>query len=140
MNPKVDIFSLLKDLTQNKKPYKELNEEELKIYNSFMINRFLSMNQDFIELVNYIQWIPYERKESYYKIYLDLLPKKSLWLNYIKSKTKSPNKDLVEILSKYFECSSKEVKEYMKLISKDEIKEILRNLSYEDKEITKLTK
>ncbi len=137
---KVDIFSLLKDLTQNKKPYKELNEEELKIYNSFMINRFLSMNQDFVELVNYIQWIPYEKKESYYKIYLDLLPKKSLWLNYIKSKTKNPNKDLVEILSNYFECSSREAKEYMKFISKDEIKEILRNLSYEDKEITKLTK
>ena len=54
-----------------------------------MLNRFLSMNKDFIELVNYIQWIPYENKKSYWNIYLEVLPKKNLWLNYIKSKSKN---------------------------------------------------
>lgn len=134
-----DIFSVIKDLTQNKKSFEDLSDEDLKQVNPYMINRFLSMNKDFVELVNHIQVIPYENKESYYKIYLDFLPKKSLWLQYIKSKNKTANKDLLLHLAGYFECSSKEVQEYIKYMSKDDIKEILK-LSFEDKEITKLLK
>mgnify|MGYP006921282006 CR=1 FL=1 len=134
-----DIFSIIKDLTQNKKSFKDLSEEDLKQVNPYMINRFLSMNKDLVELVNHVQVIPYENKESYYKIYLEFLPKKSLWLQYIKSKNKVANKDLLLHLANYFECSSKEVEEYIKYMSKDDIKEILK-LSFEDKEITKLMK
>lgn len=134
-----DLFSIIKDLTQNKKQYKDLNEDELKQINPYMLNRFLSMSKDLVELVNFIQWIPYEHKESYYKIYLDILPKKSLWLQYLKNK-KEPNKDLLEILSKLWECSFREVKEYINIMSKDELKYTLQNLGLEDKEITKLLK
>lgn len=135
-----DLFSIIKDLTQNKKKWNDLEEEEIKQINPFILNRFLSMNKEFIELVNYIQWIPYERKESYYKIYFDILPKKSLWLQYLKTKNKENNKDLLKILSQYWECSQKESNENIKFISKNEIKEILKNLSFDDKEITKLLK
>ena len=135
-----DLFSLIKDLTQNKKSYKDLTEDDIKQYNSFMVNRFLSMNKDFVELVNLVQTIPYEKKLSYYKIYFELLPKKSLWLQYVKSKNKEPNKDLVKHLSKYWECSSKEAKENIKMLEKPQIKEILVDLGVEDKEITKLLK
>jgi hypothetical protein len=135
-----DLFSQLKDITQNKKQYKDLTEDEVKQVNPYMLNRFLSMNKDFIELVNFIQWIPYENKKSYWNIYLDVLPKKSLWLNYIKSKTKEPNKDLLNIISKYFECSSKETKSHLKFLSKADLKEILTSLGYEDKDITKILK
>ena len=135
-----DLFSLIKDLTQNKKSYKDLTEDDIKQYNSFMVNRFLSMNKDFIELVNLVQTIPYEKKLSYYKIYFELLPKKSLWLQYVKSKNKEPNKDLVKQLSKYWECSFKETKENIKMLEKPQIKEILIDLGVEDKEITKLLK
>lgn len=135
-----DLFSIIKDLTQNKKPWINLEEEDIIQINPFILNRFLSMNKEFIELVNYIQWIPYENKESYYKIYFDILPKKSLWLQYLKTKNKENNKDLLKILSQYWECSQKEVNENIKFISKDNIKEILKNLSFDDKEITKLLK
>lgn len=136
----MDIFGILKNLTSDKVSYKDLSEEDIKVINPFMLNRFLSMNKDFIDLVNYIQWIPYENKSSYYNIYLNILPKKSIWLQYMKSKVKGRNKDLLKLLAKKWECSQNEIEQYLNFLTKDEIKSELIELNLDDKEITKLLK
>jgi hypothetical protein len=105
-----------------------------------MINRFLSMNEDYTELVNYVQAIPYSEKEKYYKLYCNLLPKKQFWSKYIKSETKSPNKDLIQHLTIYFECSSKDVIDYIGFLDKTIISQCLSDMGIEDKEIKKLIK
>jgi AAA+ ATPase superfamily predicted ATPase len=105
-----------------------------------MINRFLSMSSDYLELVNYVQTIPYTEKEKYYKIYCDLLPKKQFWSKYIKSNIKQPNKDLMKYLTTYFECSSKEVTEYLNLLNENQIKDILSDFGIDNKDIKKLIK
>ena len=46
----MNIFDHLKNITITKDPY--LGEEG---WNNWMINRFLSMNQDYIEVVNIVQ-------------------------------------------------------------------------------------
>jgi hypothetical protein len=52
-----------------------------------MIHRFLSMNPEYIEFVNLVQTFPYTDKEKIYNIYLYMIPKKKMFLKYIKSST-----------------------------------------------------
>ena len=44
-------------------------------------------------------------KKKIYSIYKEFIPKNNKWNKYIKSNTKEPNKELVEVLTKYFSCS-----------------------------------
>ena len=134
------IFDWLKEVTYNKTPWNNFTNDQIKSFEPYMVNRFLSMNSDYLELVNYIQTIPYTEKEKYYRIYCDLLPKKQFWSKYIKSSTKQPNKDLIQYLTVYFECGSSEVMEYIELLGKDGITNCLTAMGIDDKEIKKLLK
>ena len=51
-----------------------------------MIHRFVSMNINYVELTNYVQTIPYDNKIQTYNIYREMIPKKKVFLKYIKSK------------------------------------------------------
>ena len=50
-----------------------------------MVNRFLSMNSNWLELVNEIQRYDLP-PEIQYKLYIDILPKRKVWLKYIKGR------------------------------------------------------
>jgi hypothetical protein len=105
-----------------------------------MVNRFVSMHQPFVELVNYVQNIPYTDKKKYYTIFTQLLPKKNVWLKYIKSKTKTPKTELTEAFVKIYKCSTREVVDYLLILDKSEIKSTLQKSGYQPKEITKMLK
>ena len=135
-----EFFNILKYLTWEKKPWNKLSETEKDAINPFMLNRYISMCPDYIELANIIQQISYTEKEKIYKAYLDLLPKRNVYLKYLKPSTKSTSNDLSEKLALYFESSKREVKDYLDVLSKDEVKEILEALGTDSKEIKKLIK
>ena len=63
-----------------------------------MIHRFMSMNPDFLDIVNYVQIYYLQNKKEIYTIYREFIPKNNKWSKYIKSKYKQPNKDLIEYL------------------------------------------
>ena len=134
------FFDILNYVTFEKKSWNDLTQEEIDSINPYLLNRYLSMNPDYLELVNYIQTIPHTEKEKYYKIYNNLIPKKKQWLKYIKSSNKNESKELLEYLSNYFECSTREVKDYLKILDKKQIQEILEQFGVEDKDIKKLLK
>ena len=134
------FFDVLNYVTFEKKSWNDLTQEEIDSINPYLLNRYLSMNPDYLELVNYTQIIPHTEKEKYYKIYSNLIPKKKQWLKYIKSSNKNESKELLEYLSKYFECSIREVKDYLKILDKKQIQEILEQFGLEDKDIKKLIK
>jgi len=98
------------------------------------------MNSDYIELVNYIQTIPYENKEQVYNIYREMLPKKQQFFRYIKTTTKMKNRDLLGHVAEYFECSIREADSYITLLRKNDIKNILTQMGIEEKEQKKLLK
>ena len=75
-----------------------------------------------------------------YSIYREFIPKNNKWSKYVKSKVKQPNKDLVEHIKGYFECSSKEAKEYINILATPEIGRILTNRGLNKKEIKPLLK
>ena len=49
------IFNWLDQIFFYKKDWNEFTETEQKVFQSYIINRFLSMNKDYIEIVNYFQ-------------------------------------------------------------------------------------
>ncbi len=59
--------------------------------------------------------------------------KKQFFQKYIKTTKKSPSKDIVEQISKYYECSLGEAEEYTYILGNKGIQEILNKLGYESK-------
>jgi hypothetical protein len=116
---------LVKKLTGKKRDWDSFSDKEKESFNPYMINRFLSMHQPFIELVNYVQTIPYTEKKKYYTVYKSLLPKQNVWLKYIKSKMKQPTTELVDALSKIYECSTREAANAVITLDNEDLEDIL---------------
>ena len=75
--------------------------------------------------------------ETVFKFYYNFLPKKKTYFRYIKGKKQKTDSDIIDILSKHFECSKKTALEYLDLISKEYLKEILNLYGYKDPVIKK---
>ena len=134
------IFDWLKHINQYKTPSSKFTDKDWEVWNSYMIHRFISMNPDYIEVVNYVQELPPQEKIMIYNIYKEFIPKNNKWNKYIKSKVKEPNKDLVIQLKDHFKVSIREIKEYLKILDTTEINRILTDRGLETKEIKQLLK
>ena len=126
-----------------KTSWENFDESEHKTFSPFIVNRWLSMDNDFIEIVNFFQKysIGLLAPKDTYKWYCDVLPKGKRFNRYIKGKKqKKYDKELVEMVCKYFEVSKKECIEYVGMLSKDELQNILELYGKEPKQIKKLLK
>ena len=135
-----NTFDWLKEINYHKSPVSKFTDKDWELWNSYMIHRFMSMNKDFIEVVNYVQEFPPQEKRMIYKVYKEFIPKNNKWNKYIKSKTKEPNKDLIKRLQNNFQVSSREIKDYLKILDNTEIDRILSQQGLEKKEIKQLLK
>jgi len=136
-------FDFLK-LAHNKKVnWDELTEDEQKSWNTFIINRALSFNSDYLDIVNKIQ--PYTGGQltpaEIFKYYQSMLPSNFRFQKWIKgNKTKSFNPDMIEVVSSYLECSRKQAEDYLNILDKKEIKQLLKHIGMQDDQIKKLMK
>jgi len=135
-----NIFDWLKEINTKKTHSSKFTNQDWDTWNSYMVHRFLSMNPDFTELVNEVQMLPPTSKKQIYSIYREYIPKNNKWSKYVKSSTKDPDKDLVEYLKNYFKVSTREIKDYLKILDKKEVQSILSKQGLEEKEIKKLLK
>ena len=135
-----NIFDWLKEINLYKSPVSKFTDKDWETFNAYMIHRFMSMNKDYIEVVNYVQELPPQEKAMIYRVYKEFIPKNKKWNKYIKSTSKEPNKELILHLKEYFEVSSREIKDYINLLDKSEIINILSYKGLENKEINKLLK
>jgi hypothetical protein len=110
------IFDWIKCINTTKPPVESFTDKDWEVWNSYMIHRFMSQNPDFIEVVNYVQELPPQEKAMIYNVYKEFIPKNTKWNKYIKSKTKEPNKELVEHLRDHLKCSSREAKEAISFV------------------------
>ena len=123
------IFDWINQLLVTKKPWNDFTEDEQKKFSPFIINRFLSMDKNFIEIVNVFQKYAIGTLEprEVYKWYCDVLPKGKRFNKYIKGKrNKKYDNEMITIISNHFEVSKKESKDYIDLLDKTEIKEIYK--------------
>lgn len=136
----MNLFDWLKEINYKKSPVDSFTNKDWDEFNAYMVHRFLSMNPDFLELVNEVQSLPPTDKQQIYSIYREYIPKNNKWSKYVKSTVKPRNKDLIQYLTNYFQLSTREIKEYLQFLDNKEVTKILSQLGIEDKEIKKLLK
>jgi hypothetical protein len=137
------LFQHLSGIKEKKTSWESLSVMDKKSFEPYMVNRFLSMNMGLLELVNELQQytIGQLSPKDVYKLYLDVLPKKKSFDKYIKAKGSDKYNDKVlSYLTRYFEVSEREVKDYLEILSKDEVIEIIQKFGVDKKEIKKWLK
>jgi len=135
----MNLFDWLNEISYKKSPWSSFSKDDKDNFNSYMINRFISMKPDYIDLVNLIQKYPIP-KSVLYSYYCNTIPKKRTFFRYIKPKKSNINKDLLNILSKHLQLSKREIKDNYNLIAEGFKRELLTNLNIDDKQIKKLLK
>lgn len=125
------IFRVLKSITLDKKEWIELDEEERNSFNNWLINRFLSMDKDYCEVVNIVQRNTWQMSgEHLYNLYKDLIPQQYKFLKYIKAKNKKEYDDEeLYAVRDYFEISRKEAKEYIDMMEREDIENITAQIN-----------
>ena len=120
-----NIFDHIKNITTTKGPY--LGDEG---WNNWMINRYLSMDPEYCEVVNLVQKNTWQMKGEYlYNLYKDLIPQQYKFLKYNKASKKSDyKKDDIYAVKTYFEVSEKQAKEYIDILPEDELRIIKQQI------------
>ena len=137
------IFDWINQMLVTKKHWDEFTEDEQKKFSPFIINRWLSMDKEFIEFVNVFQKYAIGTLEprEVYKWYCDILPKGKRFNKYIKGKKdKKYDPELVDIICNDFECSKTEAKQNLSLISSEQVTHILEKYGTDPKKIKSICK
>jgi hypothetical protein len=115
---KKSLFDHIKQITavQNPKYWEEISEEDKKTWSNYMTHRFLSMNMDWVELVNELQKYNLKPKELY-KLYTNILPKGNQWLKYTKGKNEMTHpKWLINIVANQEKFSKREAYDMIEML------------------------
>lgn len=136
----ITLFNWLDNITTTKPDWDSFSNDDKESFNPYMVHKFVSMYEPYIDLVNIVQKIPYTEKEKIYTVYKNMLPKKKVFFKYVKSNCKKHNEELISKLANYFSCSLGEAEEYVTLLDKVGVEVILSKMGINEKEIKKLTK
>lgn len=142
------FFDLLNYLTIDKRQYDTLSESERKLISPYMLNRYLSMDMGFIEIVSEFQkyTISTLKNAEVYKLYLDILPKSKIYFKYIKAAADDKyDQKLISCFQTILNISSREALEYLIVLSKSNelntiCEDVLVRCGVEDKERNKILK
>ena len=135
-----NIFDWLQHITLYKTPAREFADKDWDNFNSYMVHRFISMSPYYVEVADYAQSMLPTMKKEIYNFYKEMIPKRKVWLKYIKTKNKPYNKELVNLIKEYFEVSETEASSYINILDKKGITSVLRKMGVEEKESKKLLK
>jgi hypothetical protein len=141
------LFDHLNAITSEQDPnyFDKLSEEDKKSWSNFMINRFLSMKPEWVEMIATLLPLTQtlEPKEMY-KLYISVIPKGKQFLKYTKGKSEDKYEEfLIDLIKKDFQCSEKEALEYIEVLystreGRENIKYICEKYGTDKKQITKL--
>jgi hypothetical protein len=141
------LFDHLNAITaeQDPKYFDKLSEEDLKSWSNFMINRFLSMKPEWVELIATLLPLTQTlQPKEMYKLYISIIPKSKQFLKYTKGKSEDKYEEfLIDLIKKEFQCSEKEALEYIEVLystreGRENIKYICEKYGTDKKQITKL--
>ena len=143
MKKPATIFDHLANLTHKKVSWDKLNEVDQKSFSPYIINRWLSMNPDYIELVDMLQQytIGLLDKKHVYQLYYELLPKVKTFSKYIKGKKGNKYQpELVKFICDRFWVNKQEASDYLELLPKEELVSELKRYGNDDADIKRLLK
>lgn len=143
----VSLFDHIKQITQVQDPdyWSKLSEQDKKSWSNYMVNRFLSMNEDWVDLIGALQQTTQTMKpELVYKLYINMLPKSRRFLRYVKGvKDTKYETWLVDLMTKHFEVNKNQAIDYLNIMyatdnGRINIREICESYGTDPKEIKKL--
>ena len=138
------LFDHIKQITdvQNPNYWDDISDEDKKSWSNYMVNRFLSMKIDWIDIVNEVQKYNLE-PEILYKLYTNIFPKGKQWLKYTKGDKMKYPKEVYEYVAKYLQVSMKEAEDAVEVYEMSEggiaeLKDILMKYGKTEQECHKL--
>ena len=133
----MNLFKWINELFVGKRDWDSFTDDDKKSFSPFMINRYLSMKEDYLPIVNHFQkfTIGTMPHSAVYRFYCNLLPKGKEYLKYISGNKRKVNKDLIGYLVDYFEISTNQALDYYDLLTKDDLKSILKEYGKSKKEM-----
>ena len=136
----MNLFSWINELFVGKRDWDSFSDADKKKFSPFMVNRYLSMGEDFLPFINHFQKYTIEvmPHKAVYQFYCNLLPKKKTYLKYMSGKKERTNDLVVPFIMKYFEISKYQAAEYYDLMSKEELTLLVKKFGNSDKEIKKM--
>lgn len=122
-----------------------ITDEDKKTFVNYMINRFLSMDMELVEVIDELQKHSVGLKpKDYYRVLREVVPPSRSFHKYIKSaKEEKNNSDLIDLVASHCEVSKSHANEYIDLFKStengmNELKELCARYGKESKEIEKL--
>lgn len=127
MNP----FEHVKNLHTKKRRWEDFNDEEKKSFNVFIINKTLSFNPNYLNIVNMVQNYTglnqiLSQKEVF-NLYYSLLPTNFKFYKWIKGEKTKKDKEKAEYLAMYYKVSIREAYDYLKILDRKTINSIIKN-------------
>lgn len=119
------LFDHLNNICLDKKILNQNDKESIKNYDSFMINRFISMSEIYLDLVNTINHYSDIPKHIHSRFYSFIIPKRKQFFKYIKKK-KDINQDNKKYIMDFFNCGSNDIEKILDILSEDQIKKIVK--------------
>ena len=127
MNP----FDHIKNLHTKKRRWEDFNDEEKKSFNVFIINKGLSMNPNYLGIVNMVQNFTGLNQiispKEVFNIYFNLLPNNFRFYKWIKGEKTKKDREKAEYLAMHFKVSTREAYDYLQLLDRKTINSIIKN-------------
>ena len=127
MNP----FEHVKNLHTKKRRWEDFNDEEKKSFNVFIINKTLSFNPNYLNIVNMVQNYTGLNQiispKEVFNIYFNLLPNKFKFYKWIKGEKTKKEKEKAEYLAMHFNVSTREAYDYLQILDRKTINKIIKN-------------
>jgi hypothetical protein len=127
MNP----FDHIKNLHTKKRRWEDFNDEEKKSFNVFIINKGLSMNPNYLGIVNMVQNFTGLNQvissKEVFNIYFNLLPNNFRFYKWIKGEKTKKDKEKAEYLAMHFKVSTREAHDYLQILDRKTINSIIKN-------------
>ena len=125
-------------LNQDVHYFDALSEEDQKVWNTYIVNRTISMNMAYLPIVNEVQQYMYSlNPNSVYLFYSQILPKGKQYNKYIKKTEKDIYPDwLLDVVKGQYQLSYKEAREYLDIFhhsksGKESLTELLNDCGIE---------
>jgi hypothetical protein len=87
-----------------------------------------------------LNFYPKTIKKKIYQFYCNMIPKSNVWLKYVKGSRKKPNETLLYYVANFYTVSLGEAEDYLYLLKREGVEDILEKSGVDDKERKKLLK
>jgi hypothetical protein len=140
-------IEFLEDLTEKKVSWEDQSDLDMRNYSPFMMNRWLSMSADWLEIIAETQrYTAVISPRINYLFYRDLLPKKKIYFKYTKAQSEKTQKydEISELISERLNISRKDAYDYILILLNSgrsaDLEEIVGYYGFSENEVSKMIK